>query len=92
MLDEMLTKTDAIDAAHSAVEKANDADCFLTATWTVKDGRIRLAQRVSWNFPYGDVASALKLLAANMQEEANSAPPLPVADLDALNADLPRGY
>jgi len=86
------TVDNAAETFDASFVQATDAEGWLAAVWTLRDGRITLEQRTSWNFPNGDLPTAenqLREVNARMVLEASRRPdsdsppehaPLPEAD------------
>ncbi len=79
------TKDEAIGAVVEAMGSVADVDGFMMAIWIVKDGRISLGRRTTWNFPTGDFDAAIGHLKTNCDEEKSRCEmpefgPLPMAD------------
>ena len=76
--------------AHIKQNLANiaGAERFMVAVWEVKDDRVTLIGRTTYNFPIGDLRAATTLLINDMREVVEkAAEPLPQADLKELTND-----
>ena len=59
----------------------------MAAVWSVKDGRIRMLGRVTWEFPVGDFLPAVRQLLDDLdreREESQEPAPLPRADIPGV--------
>jgi hypothetical protein len=83
---ELTDKYEAIDSAHKQIDLLeNDADKFLVAIWAIKDGRIFLAGRTTWEFPDADLPIAIRQLRMAFNQDVPTAPaPLPAAKIEDL--------
>lgn len=75
---ELTDRLSAFDAIAGHINELEDYDRFMVAVWGIKDGRLILAGRTTWQFPDADVPAALRQL----REEFNQTTPLPAAKLE----------
>lgn len=78
---EHTTSLDAQQQAASAIGEATDSSHWMTATWAVRNGRVELTCRTTYQFPRDRFAEAVGLLAIDLAgERQGSLPgPLPMA-------------
>lgn len=87
---QMVTKGQASQTAAKAVDEVKDYARWMAATWCVRDGKVVLAGRTTWNFPTEDFLAAVLRLSIDLQEEMEKlreakqmlpSSPLPRADV-----------
>ena len=86
-MSSVVEHTDASSAVQSIVEainKAADSGRFLIAVWAVEDGKVRLVQRTTHNFPSGDFIIAQRLLDVDLDAELRRCNAVPPPDLSPL--------
>ncbi len=74
----------ALSSHSEAMEEAVESGKWMSAVWRVKDGKIELVKRTTWDFPTGDFLAAVAQLAnscfESMKESTPPKLPLPRAD------------
>ena len=87
------TNEHAQDVVKMTLEQVATMNHWMIAVWAVEDGRIKLLDRTTWQFPTGDYKAALEQLKASCDVElARISPvksttlndPLPLAILDGI--------
>lgn len=86
------TNENAQEVVKMTLAQVVDANHWMVAIWAIEDGRIKLLDRTTWQFPTGDYKTALEQLKASCDAElARIASvkstlqndPLPLAILDS---------
>lgn len=76
---------EAISAVSGAMEAAKDHGRFMVAVWSVADGKVHIHPVTTWQFPTGDMGTAVRMLAGHVDELClENVEPLPEADLSTL--------
>ena len=91
-----LTKEDSVRDVVATLERLTQGEHWMIAMFEVKDDRIELAQRVTWQFPRGDYLEALALLAHDcfndrVPSQQLPSDPLPLRRVKQLRNILERG-
>lgn len=64
------------------------AERFMVAVWEVKDEKVMLIGRTTYNFPIGDLRVATTMLVNDMREVVEkAAEPLPIANMEEVTND-----
>ena len=87
-------QTEAEDAFQEAFDKAQGADGWMAAVWEVRNGRLTLTQRTTFNFGRGDFATAQAQLKEVCDKDIDmpAAPAaLPQAHMDKIRNHMPAG-
>jgi len=87
------TNEHAQDVVKMTLEQVATVNHWMIAVWAVEDGRIKLLDRTTWQFPTGDYKAALEQLKASCDAELARISqvksielndPLPLAILDGI--------
>lgn len=82
MAIELKKVEDAQELVQSSIQSAMKAPSWMIAVWTVKDGKLQLVNRTTWEFPTADFPAAVDQLNSLCQKEmAAGAPALPIEPL-----------